>query len=101
MDFFDKVEKDVKSVKTWIINAAEKVSHIITDADSDAKKIAPQLSEVVDATQSFLAATTPAIEQDGLNLPADSVAYAKLLALIDAWQQLGSTVLADIKALEK
>jgi hypothetical protein len=91
------IEKDINIAETWVTSAASKVEQAFAKGATLAPEIVSDLTTVVSTTEDFLAAATPAVAGDGLNFPADSVAYAKFVALVAAWQKLGVTVIADLK----
>lgn len=94
MSALDTVEKDINIAETWIKSIAAKIA-----AKVDAgEKIEPELADVVTKTEAFLAAATPAVAGEGLNFPADSVAYAAFVALVASWQAAGAAILTVVKS---
>jgi hypothetical protein len=99
MSFIDTVKKDINIAETWISSISSKVKAIFTKAEVLEPAIAEGLSALVTKTESFLAAATPAVVGEGLNFPADSVAYAAFEDLVAEFQSLASTLKADVKAV--
>lgn len=95
MSILSTLENDVNIAETWIKSAASKVEALIKGGSA----IPAEVATVVADTEAFLAAATPAVAGEGLNFPADSVAYAAFVKLVGDWQKLGATVVADVKSV--
>jgi hypothetical protein len=93
MSILSTVEGDINIAETWIKSLASKVEALI----SGGKAVPSEVATIVTDTEAFLAAATPAVAGEGLNFPADSVAYASFVKLVGDWQKLGATIAADVK----
>lgn len=93
------VEKDINIAETWITSAATKVETLFSKAIALEPTVAADIAALVTKTETFLATATPAIAGEGLNFPADSVAYAAFTAMVAQWQATASTILTAVKSL--
>lgn len=95
----EKIGHAFSLAATWITSEAGKIKALVTKAGDIEPEVAAGISEIVAKTETFLASATPAIDGEGLNFPADSVAYNAFVDLVKTWQTVGSTILKDVKAL--
>ena len=93
------IASDINIAETWVASIASKAEALVTKAEKIEPAVANALTGVVSKTEAFLAAATPAVAGEGLNFPADSVAYAAFVALVGEWQSVASTIEAAFKAL--
>lgn len=99
MSILNTIEKDINIGEVWISTAVVKVKQFLAKGESLAPDFVVALANAVQASEDFLAAATPAVAGEGLNFPADSVAYAKFVALVSAWQKLAALGFTDVKTL--
>lgn len=95
----DTIKKDINLAETWISSAATKFEAIFKKEVALEPQVAAAASGLIAKTEAFLAAATPAIEGEGLNFPADSVAYEAFKALAAEWQSAAGVVVAVVKAV--
>lgn len=93
------VETDINIAETWVKSAASKVETLFSKAEALEPAVAADITALVTKGEAFLAAATPAVAGEGLNFPADSVAYAAFAAFLAQWQATATTVAAAVKTL--
>lgn len=93
------IEKDINIAETYVSAIATKVEGIVTKAEALEPAFATALSGLVAKTETFLASASPAVVGEGLNFPADSVAYASFVALFTEFQSVAATIAAGVKSL--
>jgi hypothetical protein len=92
------VEKDINIAEVWVTDIAAKVAGFVTKAEALEPAVATALSSLVTKLQAFLAASTPAVVGEGLNFPADSVAYTSFEALVAEFQSVAKLIASTVKA---
>lgn len=99
MSALTTIENDINVAETWVKSAASKVETLFQKAEKLEPAVAADIAALVTKGEAFLAAATPAVAGEGLNFPADSVAYAAFAAFLAQWQATATTVIAAVKAL--
>lgn len=92
VSFITTLEKDLNVAENWVKTAAADVEKVLTKVQGAEPAILTATSAVVTNVEAFLAAATPAVAGEGLNFPADSVAYASFLTLWKSFEALGAAV---------
>lgn len=107
MDIFQKAGGAVTTAAKDVAKGVAWVSHIYTEVGGklsalakDEPEVAAAVTDLVEKGEAFLAATVPAITDRGLDLPADSAAYAALKAFIESFES-AAAVLKQIIATVK
>ena len=95
-----KIESGFNIAETWITAISAKVRTVFSAAETIEPAIADGIGGLLGKAEAFLAAATPAVAGEGLNFPADSVAYSAFVDFVQEWQAVASTVESAIQKLE-
>jgi hypothetical protein len=106
-DIFQQAGQVITTVGEDVAKGVAWVSHLYGSVSSKLKAFAkeePQLvsalNDLVQKGEVFLAASVPAITDKGLDLPADSAAFAALQAFLKSFEAAASQltqIIADVK----
>jgi hypothetical protein len=106
-DIFEKagqtvqgVEQDVVKGIAWVSHLYESVSSKLAAFEKAEPQLAASLTDLVAKGEVFLATSVPAITDKGLDLPADSAAFAALKAFLTSFEAAATTlkqVIAEVK----
>ena len=98
-DIFSKTAQVISSVDGEVVKAAVWVSHLYGEVASklsalskDEPQLVSAVTDLVAKGEVFLAASVPAISDKGLDLPADSAAFAALKAFLSSFEAAAATL---------
>jgi hypothetical protein len=104
-DIFQKIGGAVEDAGKDVAKGVEWVAHLYTVVESKLKVIekdepalVASVSDLVIKGEAFLAATAPAITDEGLSIPADSAAFAALKAFLASFEQAAAALKQVIAA---
>lgn len=99
MDIFDKAGQAIATVQKEVSKGIAFVSHVYGAMESklavfakDEPQLAAAVTDLVEKGEVFLATSVPAITDKGLDLPADSAAFAALEAFVKSFEAAASTL---------
>jgi hypothetical protein len=105
MDVFQKAGEAVASVEKEVAKGVAFVSHLYDEVGSklaifakDEPQLASAVTDLVEKGEVFLATSVPAITDKGLDLPADSAAFAALQAFVKSFESAAGTLKQIIAA---
>ncbi len=91
-------EKDINIAEVWVTKISSFVKTLVTREKALAPEVAGAFLTLAADCEEFLAAATPAVAGEGLNFPADSVAYAAFVKLVGDFQAIAAVVKDAAKA---
>jgi hypothetical protein len=105
MDVFQKAGEAVASAEKEVAKGVAFVSHLYDEVGSklaifakDEPQLASAVTDLVEKGEVFLATSVPAITDKGLDLPADSAAFAALQAFVKSFESAAGTLKQIIAA---
>jgi hypothetical protein len=94
------VEHDVAKGVAWVSHLYGSVSGKLKAFEKAEPALVSSVSELVQTGEAFLASSVPAITAEGLNLPADSAAFAALQAFLKSFESAAAALKQVIAAVK-
>jgi hypothetical protein len=86
------VETDVAKGVAWVSHLYDEVSSKLSAFEKTEPQVVSAVTDLVQKGEVFLAASVPAISDKGLDLPADSAAFAALKAFLSSFEAAVTTL---------
>lgn len=85
-------EQDVTKAVAWVSHLYDSVSTKLSALAKEEPQLVSSISDLVEKGEVFLATSVPAITDKGLDIPADTAAFAALEAFVKSFEAAASVL---------